>query len=139
SSGNSFDPSVGVNPEFFLRLASEEFVDGNSQLLSDNVVERRVNPADGGQHHSAHAIVIKEPVHSVPELLDVPGAFAHNHSAQIPDGRRDGLNPGEIRPFAPTANALFGLHTNKQPWAITSDARQYIRPDLHDLSRGLRH
>src|SRR5262249_34721374 len=44
-SRNSLDPSVGVDPEFFLRLASEEFVDRNSQLLSDNVVERRVYPA----------------------------------------------------------------------------------------------
>src|SRR5262249_2783691 len=124
SSGNSFDPSVGVDPEFFLRLSAEEFVNGNSQLLSDNVVERRVNPADGGQHHSAHPVVIQEPVHPVPEFLDVPGAFAHNRPAQIPNGSRDGLNAGEIRPFAPTDNALFGLYSNEQPRAIASDSRQ---------------
>src|SRR6185295_18167366 len=130
---NSLNPAVRIDPELFVDLAAEQFVNGNSQLLSDDVVERDVNRADGRHDNAAHAVVIEVAVHPVPKLLDVPGTLADNGIAQIANGCGDGLHAREVCSLTPSHNSLSRLYANKQPGGIPAHAGKQMRFNLYDL------
>ncbi len=117
-------PAVGVDAQPFLHLAAEQLVDRHAELLADDVVERDVDGADGGEHDAAHAVVVEEPVHPVPQLLDVPGALADDDRAQVADRGGDRLDAGEVGAFAPADQAVGGLDPAEEPRPVAADAGQ---------------
>ena len=121
---DAFRPAVGVDAQALLHLAAEELVDRHAELLADEIVERDVDGADGGEHHPAHAVVVEEPVHPLPQLLDVPGALADDDRAQVADGGGDRLDAGEVGAFTPADQAVGGLDAAEQPRPIAADTGQ---------------
>ena len=133
SSGNSFYPAVRIHPELFVDLAAKQFVNGNSQFFSHDVIQCHVDRADCRHYNATHAVVIEVAIHSVPKLLDIPGALADNGIAQIADGRGDRLHSREIGSLAPSNNAFSSLHADEEPGSISANAGEQMRLDFDDL------